>query len=160
AISLTACLSSFDGLSECGVNDTVFWNSKVARKGGAIVIGSGSFPSHVELHRCNIFNSTVGKEIKDDPQGEGGAIAVAQTVSLLLADCVLTENYCGKKEQQTHPTRTPHTTTHTTSRRGPEWDGVWHSSSSSRAADGDGARLVLCVRGERNTDRYLLLLLL
>ncbi|CAN0138387.1 unnamed protein product, partial [Pylaiella littoralis] len=97
AISLTSCPSSFDGLSACGANDTVFWYSTVARKGGAIVIGSGSFSSHIELHRCNIFNSTVGVEIKDGPQGEGGAIAVGQGISLLLADCVLTENYCGKK---------------------------------------------------------------
>ncbi|CAN0425331.1 unnamed protein product, partial [Pylaiella littoralis] len=60
-----------------------------------------------------------------------------------------------------HITRTSHTTTSTphtatSTRRGPEWDKrLWHSSSSSssRAAHGDGASLVLlCVRGERSTD--------
>ncbi|CAN0008375.1 unnamed protein product, partial [Scytosiphon promiscuus] len=94
ALSLTVCTESFDGLSACGANDTVF----AENGGGAVVIGSGKAPSHVELHRCTVLDSTTGwKEIEDDPQGEGGAFSVAQTTTLVLADCLLANNFAGKK---------------------------------------------------------------
>lgn len=59
--------------------------------------GSGRGESNIQLHRCVVDNSTTGQYIKDDPQGEGGAITVATGTSLLLEDCVLRHNYSGKK---------------------------------------------------------------
>ncbi|CAM9271368.1 unnamed protein product, partial [Ectocarpus sp. 8 AP-2014] len=97
AISFTVCNTSFDGLAACGANDTVFFKNDVGRKGGAIVIGSGRNASYVELHRCTVEKSETGLEIEDDPQGEGGAVAVAWGITLLVADSLLTGNYCGKK---------------------------------------------------------------
>lgn len=97
AISFTACTKSFDGLASCGVKDTMFFNNNVARKGGAVAIGSGLPASYVEFQRCTVYNSTTGKEIKDDPQGEGGAFAVGRGVTLVLKDCLLVDNVCGKK---------------------------------------------------------------
>ncbi|CBJ26637.1 adhesin-like protein [Ectocarpus siliculosus] len=97
AISFTVCNTSFDGLAACGANDTVFFKNDVGRKGGAIVIGSGRNSSYVELHRCTVEKSESGLEIEDDPQGEGGAVAVAWGITLLVADSLLTDNYCGKK---------------------------------------------------------------
>ncbi|CAN0356022.1 unnamed protein product, partial [Ectocarpus sp. 12 AP-2014] len=97
AISFTVCNTSFDGSAACGANDTVFFKNDVGRKGGAIVIGSGRNSSYVELHRCTVEKSETGQEIEDDPQGEGGAVAVAWGVTLLVADSLLTDNYCGKK---------------------------------------------------------------
>ncbi|CAN0005479.1 unnamed protein product [Ectocarpus fasciculatus] len=97
AISFTVCNTSFDGLAACGANDTVFYKNDVGRKGGAIVIGSGRAASYVELHRCTVEKSETGLEIEDDPQGEGGAVAVAWGITLVVADSLLTDNYCGKK---------------------------------------------------------------
>ncbi|CBJ33177.1 expressed unknown protein [Ectocarpus siliculosus] len=97
AISFTVCNTSFDGLAACGANDTVFFKNVVGRKGGAIVIGSGRISSYVELHRCTVEKSESGLEIEDDPQGEAGAVAVAWGITLLVADSLLTDNYCGKK---------------------------------------------------------------
>lgn len=92
-----ACDRSFDGLAACGVNDTTFFGNHVARKGGAVVIASESVATYVEFHRCTMENSTVGIEIDDDPQGKGGAIAVGQQCTLLLANCTIANSYCGKK---------------------------------------------------------------
>ena len=97
AFSLTACSQSFDGLSACGVNDTTFIYNTAARKGGAIALGSGSATSYVEFHRCIIHNSSSGWPIEDDPQGEGGAFVVGGDTILTLEDCLVTNNYCGKK---------------------------------------------------------------
>lgn len=79
------------------MNDTVFRNSRVAKKGGAVAIGSGDGRSEVEFHRCTVDNSSTGEAIKDDPQGEGGAFSVGGGVTLLMADSVVTRSYCGKK---------------------------------------------------------------
>lgn len=35
--------------------------------------------------------------MKDDPQGEGGAFWVGFGATLVLSDCILKNNYCGKK---------------------------------------------------------------
>lgn len=51
----------------------------------------------MEFHGCTVDNSTTGEAIEDDPQGEGGAFSVATGTTLVLADCVLRNNYCGKK---------------------------------------------------------------
>ncbi|CAM9462085.1 unnamed protein product, partial [Ectocarpus sp. 12 AP-2014] len=98
AISFTTCNTSFDGSAACGANDTVFFENDVGRKkGGAIVIGSDGDSTYIELHRCTVEKSETGLEIEDDPQGEGGAVAVAWGVTLLVSDSLLTDNYCGKK---------------------------------------------------------------
>ncbi|CBJ26636.1 hypothetical protein Esi_0040_0008 [Ectocarpus siliculosus] len=97
AISFTTCNTSFDGLAACGANDTVFFKNDVGRKGGAIVIGSDGDSTYIELHRCTVEKSETGREIEDDPQGDGGAVAVAWGITLLVADSLLTDNYCGKK---------------------------------------------------------------
>lgn len=97
-MSFLACGRSFDGLAACGANDTVFVNSRVAKKGGAVALSTGTLPSSlVEFHRCTVNGSSTGDAIKDDPQGEGGAFAVGGGVTFLLSDCVLANNYCGKK---------------------------------------------------------------
>ena len=96
-LSFEACHRSFDGLAACGVNDTAIRNSRVAKKGGAVAIGSGDGRSNVEFHRCTVDNSSTGEAIKDDPQGEGGAFSVGGGVTLLLADSVVKRSYCGKK---------------------------------------------------------------
>lgn len=76
-MSFLACGRSFDGLAACGANDTVFVNSRVAKKGGAVALSTGTLPSSlVEFHRCTVNGSSTGDAIKDDPQGEGGAFAV------------------------------------------------------------------------------------
>ena len=97
ALSFTTCVLSFDGLSSCGVNDTVLAKSHVGEKGGAVAIGAGDAPSRIEFHRCTVANTTTGSHIEDDPQGEGGAFAVGTALTLVLSDCVLTHNYCGSK---------------------------------------------------------------
>ena len=97
ALSLTNCVLSFDGLASCGANDTVFANSHAGRKGGTASIITDTGPSQVEFHRCTVINSTTGAEIEDDPQGDGGAFAVNQGVTLVLSDCVLHNNHCGNK---------------------------------------------------------------
>ena len=79
------------------MNDTTFIYNAAARKGGAIAVGSGNGPSYIEFHRCLIHNSTTGWPIKDDPQGEGGGFALGRGTTLVLQDCVVTDNYCGKK---------------------------------------------------------------
>ena len=97
ALSFTTCALSFDGQSSCEVTDTIIANSHVGRKGGAVAIGSGNAPSHVEFHRCTVANSTTGRQIEDDPQGEGGAFSVGRGITLVLSDCTLKGNYCGNK---------------------------------------------------------------
>lgn len=79
------------------MNDTIIAENNVGRKGGAVAIGTGDAPSHIEFHRCLVANSTTGLYIEDDPQGEGGAFAVGRGITLVLSDCVLTGNYCGNK---------------------------------------------------------------
>ena len=97
ALSFTRCVLSFDGLSSCGVNDTILANSHVGKKGGAVAIGAGEAPSHIEFHRCTVDNASTGRYIEDDPQGTGGAFNVGQALTLVLSDCVLKNNYCGSK---------------------------------------------------------------
>lgn len=97
ALSFTTCVLSFDGLSSCGVNDTLFVDSHVGRKGGAVAIGTGDAPSYIEFHRCVVANTTTGRNIEDDPQGEGGVFAVGKALTLVLSDCVLKNSYCGNK---------------------------------------------------------------
>lgn len=53
--------------------------------------------SEVEFHRCTVDRSSTGLATKDDPQGEGGAFSVGDGVTLLLSNCTLKNNYCGKK---------------------------------------------------------------
>ncbi|CAM9163211.1 unnamed protein product, partial [Laminaria digitata] len=96
-LAVSACDTSFDGLAACSVNDTMFVNSRVAKKGGAVALGGEEKQWRVEFHRCTVDNSSTGLAIKDDHQGEGGAFVVGAGVTLLLSDCVLTNNYCGKK---------------------------------------------------------------
>lgn len=117
AIAFTVCSGSFDGLAECGVNDTIFFNNNVARKGGAVVIGSGPPTSYVEFQRCTVDNSTTGKLIEDDPQGEGGAFAVGQGSTVVLKDSLLVNNVCGKKVCISG-TRTPRLNTTTCTNNG------------------------------------------
>lgn len=97
AISFTVCTLSFDGLAACGANDTIFFNNNVARKGGAVAIASGPPASYVEFHRCTVENSTTGRPVEDDEQGEGGAFVVGSGSTLVLNDCLLVDNFCGKK---------------------------------------------------------------
>ena len=94
-LSLTECMRSFDGQSSCGVNDTVFIYNAAAKKGAAFTVGSGN--SSIEFHRCLIHNSTTGWPFEDDPQGEGGGFALGAGTTTILEDCVVTDNYCGKK---------------------------------------------------------------
>ena len=99
AISFAVCTQSFDGLSACGVNNTAFIYNAAGKKGGAIAVGSGNGngPSYIEFHRCLIHNSTTGWPFEDDPQGEGGGFSLGAGTTLVLEDCVVTDNYCGKK---------------------------------------------------------------
>ena len=97
ALSFTTCVLSFDGLSSCGVNDTVLAKSHVGEKGGAVAIGAGDAPSRIEFHRCTVANTTTGSHIEDDPQGEGGGFSLAKGVTLLLSHCVLKDNSSGNK---------------------------------------------------------------
>eukprot|EP00904_Undaria_pinnatifida_P010820 jgi/Undpi1/6869/HiC_scaffold_21.g09345.m1 len=98
-LAFTACDRSFNSLRACDVNDTVFVNSRVAKKGGAVAISNGEeLSSEVEFNRCTVDNSsTGGLAMMDDPQGEGGAFVVGDGVTLLLSNCTLKNNYCGKK---------------------------------------------------------------
>lgn len=97
ALSFTGCTRSFDDQSYCEVNDTTFIYNSAARKGGAVVVGSGQGPSSIDFHRCQLENSTTGRAFQDDPQGEGGAIALGKGTTLVLEDCILKNNKCGKK---------------------------------------------------------------
>lgn len=101
AISLDGCTRSFDGLAACGVNYTSFVNNHVARKGGAVAIAGETYFSDVEFHGCMMENSTTGIDLKVDPQGEGGVFFVDKNTSLLLADCLITDSYSGKKVCET-----------------------------------------------------------
>ena len=77
---------------------TVFVNSHVGHKGGSVSLSGGSNPWNVEFLGCSVEGSTAGLgDFKDDPQGEGGAFSVGEGVTLLLADCTLKGNSCGKK---------------------------------------------------------------
>lgn len=67
-------------------------------------IGSGEFPSNVELHRCKVANSTAGSHIEDDPQGDGGVFNVAGGTQLLLSDSLFIDNYSGNKVFSTRAT--------------------------------------------------------
>ena len=97
ALSFLMCTRSFDGLSSCGVNDTVFIYNAAALKGAAVVVGSGDGPSFIEFHRCLIHNSTTGWPFEDDPQGDGGGFVLGKGTTTILEDCVVTDNYCGNK---------------------------------------------------------------
>ena len=97
AISFTECTHSFDSQSSCGVNDTTFIYNAVAKKGAAVAVGSGDAPSYIEFHRCVVDNSTTGWPFEDDPQGEGGAFSLGKGTTIVIEDCVVKNNYCGKK---------------------------------------------------------------
>ena len=97
AISFTECTYSFDSQSSCGVNDTTFIYNAVAKKGAAVAVGSGDAPSYIEFHRCVVDNSTTGWPFEDDPQGEGGAFSLGKGTTIVIEDCVVKNNYCGKK---------------------------------------------------------------
>lgn len=84
------------------MNDTVFAFNRAARKGGAVSIASGQWPSTVEFHGCTVANTTTGVNIEDDPQGEGGVMNVSPGNRVLLADSVFEDNYCGNKVSWTH----------------------------------------------------------
>lgn len=60
-LSFTSCVSGFDGtnsVGHCGANDSTFSNSHVARKGGAVAIGSGDLVTYMAFHRCLLVNVT------------------------------------------------------------------------------------------------------
>ena len=97
AIVISSCSRSFDGFSSCGVNDTKFVYNTAGKKGGAVGVSSGFRIASVEFHRCLIHNCTTGWPFEDDPQGEGGAIVVGGEATVVLEDCMVTNNYCGKK---------------------------------------------------------------
>eukprot|EP00752_Nemacystus_decipiens_P010943 g9725.t1 len=97
AVSFFDCHGSFDGLSECGANDTTFMWSHVAKKGAAIIQASMNGPTTVEFHRCKVENSFAGAYHEDDAQGEGGAIVVGGGSTVVLDECVFWNNTAGKK---------------------------------------------------------------
>eukprot|EP00752_Nemacystus_decipiens_P007772 g6941.t1 len=97
AISFVDCRGSFDGLVACGVDYTVFVDNHTAQKGGAVMVWSKSAPSQVELRRCTFENSTTGEAIKDDPQGEGGAVTVGASTTMVVTESLFMRNVCGKK---------------------------------------------------------------
>ena len=66
-------------------------------KGGAIILSSLTRPTTVEFHRCSVGDNVAGAAVEDDPQGEGGAIVVGGGSTLILEDCLLLNNTCGKK---------------------------------------------------------------
>ena len=97
-MAFASCTQSFDdNLWPCSVNDTTFINNTSGEKGGAIAVSSDSSRSTIEFHHCLIFNSTTGAPINDDPQGEGGAFVLGGGTHLILEDCVVKNNACGKK---------------------------------------------------------------
>lgn len=96
-MSFKECTKSFDGLAACGVNDTLFVNSHVGNKGGAVAVEDVSASTYIELHRCTVENATAGIALEEDPQGEGGGFSVGQGATLVLANCTLRNNTCGKK---------------------------------------------------------------
>ena len=96
-LSFAGCQGSFDGEAACGVNDTIFVNSRVGNKGGSVSLSGGNDPWNVAFHKCTVENSTAGLDFKDDPQGEGGAFSVGEGVTLLVADCTFKGSSCGKK---------------------------------------------------------------
>ena len=97
ALSIATCNAPYHGLGGCSVNETFFAHNHVGRKGGAVVVGTGRSPSHVEFHNCTMVNSTAGMFIQDDPQGEGGVFNLARGTRLLLSDSVFKDNYSGSK---------------------------------------------------------------
>lgn len=102
-MSISMCDLSFDGQDGCTVNDTVFAYNHVARKGGAVNIATGPWPSRVKFHRCTVANNTAGENIEDDPQGEGGVLNVAPGNWLLLADSLFEDNNAGNKVSWMRP---------------------------------------------------------
>ena len=95
-IAFKGCTQSFDGLTACGANDTVFENSHVGDKGGAVVIESGE-TSRIVMNGCVVHNCSAGYPLEEDPQGDGGGFSVATGTTLILESCHLTNNHCGKK---------------------------------------------------------------
>ena len=81
------------------MNGTVFANSQAGNKGGAVTLSSGDHPWTVAFYSCGGENSSVGLDFEDDPQGEGGGFSVGEGVTLLLSDCFLNNNSCGKKDR-------------------------------------------------------------
>lgn len=96
-VSLAECRGSFEDGPACEVNDTVFFQSRVGSKGGAVSLSGGADFWDIGFHRCTVNGSSAGDGIEDDPQGEGGAFSVGQNITLLLADCIFENNTCGKK---------------------------------------------------------------
>lgn len=94
---MAECAGSFDGEAPCQVNDTAFANGYAGSKGGSVSLSGGADSYTVDFHRCSVENSSVGFAFKDDPQGEGGGFSVGERVTLLLSDCVVKGNSCGKK---------------------------------------------------------------
>ena len=96
-LSLAECEGSFDGTAACVVNDTVFMKGYAGHTGGAVSLSGGDHSWDVEFHRCWVENSSAGFVYEDEPQGEGGAFAVGEGVTLLLTDCLLKGISCRNK---------------------------------------------------------------
>ena len=80
------------------MNDTVFMNGYAGNKGGAVSISDDDDDTwDLEFHRCWMENSSAGFGFEDNPQGEGGAFAVGEGVTLILSDCLFKGISCGKK---------------------------------------------------------------
>lgn len=97
ALSVSTCDVPYHGLGGCSVNETFFVHNHVGRKGGAVVVSTGQFASHVEFHNCTMVNNSAGIYIQDDPQGEGGVFSLARGTRLLLSESVFKDNYSGSK---------------------------------------------------------------
>ena len=96
-LSLAECERSFDGTAACRVNDTVFMKGYAGNKGGAVSLSGGDDAWDLEFHRCWMESSSAGFGFEDDPQGEGGAFAVGEGVTLILSDCLLKGISSGNK---------------------------------------------------------------
>lgn len=95
AISFTDCNRSFDSQFSCSVNDMTFIYNTFAKKGRAVSVSSSS--SYIESHRCVVDNTTTGWPFEDDRQGEGSAFSLESGITVVMEDCVLKNNYCGRK---------------------------------------------------------------
>jgi len=61
------------------------------------VYWSKSAPSLVEFHRCSAQSNNAGEGFKDDPQGHAGAFAVGGGTTIVLADCLVEDNFAGDR---------------------------------------------------------------
>ena len=62
-----------------------------------MMVWSRHGPSLVELRRCTLEHSTTGEYIEDDPQGEGAAVHIGASTTLVVTESLFTRNVCGKK---------------------------------------------------------------